>query len=611
MRRAAYSARLMLICLGLGLGTARAAVEVFPLQDVRPGMRGVAVTVLEGTEPDSFAVEIVGVLDRTSPGRHVILVRALDERIIRTGIAQGMSGSPIYLDGRLLGALAFAYTGATEPIGGATPFEEMQTSLGGVLTAGATTGERRHAGATQGDLAPFPEWRERWAAGEIGAAGAMATAATPLPDGLQPLALPLSLGGVGASIAGADPFWQRLPVALQPMMAASGGAAGAAAAGGSLRAGDAFAIDLISGDMDASAIGTVTWTDGVHIMALGHGFLALAPLDVPVSRALIHTVIPTRGVSFKVGSALDEVGSLVMDRENGVAAVLGRTAPRVPFELRLQIPDGPATDQTFHFDVARHEILTPALLELAARTAISEQGFALGASMVGSRITVRLDDGRTLTRDDLFRTLNPGQTVGEVLAPVAYLAATDLAPFSVQSVSLDLRLESGIRAADVVEVSVPRRTFAPGDTFSARIRLRRHLADQADLEVRRVTMRVPASFSGDRLMVMAGAPLAFYEWDQERAPDKYTPRDFEQFLTLLSEYPSEENLIVRLFAPSRGVVHRNRELPSLPLSKWHALVESTSGDRTRAVAGMILDETRVATGEVIVGGAYVSLDVRR
>jgi hypothetical protein len=280
----------------------------------------------------------------------------------------------------------------------------------------------------------------------------------------------------------------------------------------------------------------------------------------------------------------------------------------VPFELRLQTPGGQAPDQSFHFEVARHEIITPALLALAARTAITEQGFALGASMVASRITVRFDDGRALTRDDLFRTLSPGQAVGDVLAPVAYLAATDLMPFAVQSVSLDLRLEAGIRAASVLEVSVPRRAIAPGDTFSARIRLRRHLAGE---EVRRVTMRVPASFSGERLMVMAGAPLAFYEWDMERAPEKYAPRDPDQLLTLLGEYPSEENLIVRLFAPSRGVVHLNRELPSLPLSKWHALIESTSGNGTRAVAGIILDETRIPTGEVIVGGAYVSLDVRR
>jgi hypothetical protein len=110
---------------------------------------------------------------------------------------------------------------------------------------------------------------------------------------------------------------------------------------------------------------------------------------------------------------------------------------------------------------------------------------------------------------------------------------------------------------------------------------------------------------------MAGSPLAFFEWDRDRAPEKYIPRDFDQLLQLMEEYPSEENLIVRLFGPSRGAVHQHRELASLPLSKYQVLVEGTSGDRTQPVGGIILDEQRIATGEVILGGAFVSLGVKR
>jgi hypothetical protein len=116
---------------------------------------------------------------------------------------------------------------------------------------------------------------------------------------------------------------------------------------------------------------------------------------------------------------------------------------------------------------------------------------------------------------------------------------------------------------------------------------------------------------GDRLVVMAGSPLAFFEWDRDRAPDKYIPRDFDQLLQLMEEYPSEENLIVRLFGPSRGAVHQHRELASLPLSKYHVLVGGTNGDQTQPVGGIVLDEQRIATGEVILGGAFVALGVKR
>lgn len=592
--------------LALLVTAAQAQRGVYPLDELRPGQRGYGITVLEGSDPDTFAVEIVGVMAGNGPGQHLVLVRALDARFERTGIAAGMSGSPIYIDGRLAAALAYAYVGATEPIGGAVPFEEMHRTLEPSFSA-ALPGEGEPWRAGTGEPLPaFPEWRERCRTGEERPiAEAPGSAA---PAGLRRLELPLAVGGVlGDAGAASEGLWAGLGLRPLPALASGGGGDRSASERRELRAGDALAVELVSGDMDVSAIGTVTWREGERVLAFGHGFVGTLPIEVPVSRARIHTIIPTRGVSFKVGEPIEEIGTLIGDREIGVSALLGRTAPRVPLTVRLESPATGVEGREFHFRVARNEIMTPALVTLAARSALTAEAYAMGASTLASRLEIRFEDGRTLAREDLFRTLSPGQAVAEALAPLSYVAASDFAPFSVAEVTLALELAAGVRAAEVIEIAVPRRTVAAGDTLSALVRLRHHRGEE---ELRRVPLRVPSGLFGEEIVLMVGSPEAFYEWDRERAPEKYTPRSFEDLLRLIEEYPSEETLIVRLFGPSRGAVHLNRELSSLPLSKWGALIGGTSGDRTYPVAGMVLAEQRIPLGEVVLGGAFVTLTVK-
>ena len=623
--------------LGLvaSLAAGRAAgspVPLYPLAEVRPGLRGVALTVLEGTEPDSFAIEIVGVVERTEPGSHLILVRGLEEPLLHIGIAAGMSGSPIYVDGRLVGALAFSFVGATEPMGGATPIEEMLGKLGETFTASPPLEPKASLSGPGLEVPAYPVWRDQWLE-ELSAGKPLVPEASSLdlPAGLEPIGLPLFLGGnLAADAADGAGVWQGLGLRPAAGKAAGGqgsglafGASMAAAqslsgagepasgvargTGAPLKPGDAFGITLIGGDMVAAAIGTVTWIDGDRLIGLGHPFFEVSPIEMPLSRAQIHAIVPTRGVSFKVGSPLEEVGLLMGDRRSGIAALLGQRARRIPLSVTLR-KDGEETERSFSFEVARNEFFTPALLTIALQAVLSGEIHGLGQATLASDLEVELEDGRTLRRRDLFETLGPGQTAGSVVAPVAYLAATGLAPFNVRSVSVRVESHPEVRTARVEEIQVPWGRVRPGGEVPVDIVLR-HLYGRR--EVRRVILQVPETVRGDRVRVMVGCADAFFEWDQERAPMKYVPQDFDDLLRLLREYPSDENLIVRMYGASRGVVHQGREFASLPLSKWHALQGETSGGRTSAVGGLILDEEMIPTGEVIQGGQAVDLEILR
>jgi hypothetical protein len=594
-------------------------VPIYPLEEIRPGLEATALTVLAGEEPDSFRVEILGALQRGEAGSHLILVRALDERLQRTGIAAGMSGSPLYIDGRLVGALAFSFIGATEPLGAATPIGEMLAELDAAgLGAGAGVPESGRASQVSAgaEAHGFPAWREAWIAEAAEDAwGALGLPAPgELPAGLQPIALPLFLGGrLAPGAAGEARLWERIGLEPMPLagLSPTAGAAGAEIAAPAmhgaarLRPGDAFGISLISGDMEAAAIGTVTWLDGDRLLGLGHPFMQISPAEFAIRRAKIHTIIPTREVSFKVGSPLEEVGRLWRDGRPGVAGELGVRARQIPLAVTI-VPRPGGEARRYHFEVARHAILSPALLTVALRSAVTVETHVIGAASLRTRVEVLLDDGRRIMREDFFETLGPGQTAAVLLAPVAYLAGTSLAPFTVAAVEVTIESLPEVRAVQIEQIRVPRPAVRPGETLDVEILLRRHLGGE---EWRRVRLAVPARLRGQRLRVMVGSPEAFFEWDRERAPQKYMPRSLEDLLTQIREYPSDEMLIVRLYGPSRGVVLQGQELASLPLSKWRTLQGGTSGGKSAPVGGVILDEQRIPMDAVVIGGQLVEVEV--
>ena len=602
----------LILPMALAAQCARAAApDVIPLSEIEPGMRGMALTVLGGTEPDSLPLEILGVFKTGSPNAHVILVKGLGE-FAQTGIARGMSGSPVFIGDRLMGALAFAFTGATEPLGGVTPFGEMESAMARYFEG--TDGEAREdsgtpSGRWRSDLPAFPEWRDLCARGEQwDVAWPEMRATGENIGGLVRLDLPLSI--VGGSELAISTFGELVrPAGLVPVP--GGGAGGAAEIGAATRPlapGDALAVDLISGDMQASVIGTVTWVSGDQVYAFGHPFLLCGATELPVSRARIHTIIPTRSVSFKIGSAVEEIGTLIADRSPGVGAVIGRAATTVPLDVHILHGDDPADARHFHFELARHEMLTPPLMTGALAGTIIGEEFSLGIATIRTHVAIDLDDGRRVEREDLFRSINPAQTAGEVMAPASYLIVGTFDTFPVKAITVTLRLDPELRAVDVSRIRLTKPAAAPGDDVSVAIYLREHRGEE---RIEHVTLRVPPSVLGQELNVMVGSATAFYEWDRERAAEKYRPWNLDDLIRLIEEYPSEESLIVRLYGPSRGIVVRGRELPSLPLSKWRTLRGAVSGGEASVVHGLILDEVILKTGDVILGGTQMPLRVAR
>src|SRR5712692_5595544 len=326
-------------------------IQILPIEKITPGMKGYGVSDLgDGRGIQRFEVEVLGVLKRYAPRQDLILARVSGAGLETSGIIAGMSGSPIYIEDKLVGALAYGWPFSKDPICGITPIQSMLDIRHAPAAPPVPIGGS--AAQTTALLASFAQghFSERFA--EL-----LRPFNAPAGGDATPLPLPVSFGGA----IGPGRLFERVAESAGWMAVPSGAAAPAAASpeATALRPGSAVAAQLLSGDMDLSATGTVTWVEGNALLAFGHPFLSMGPVSMPMARAEVLTVLPSVFRSFKFAATGPVLGSISQDRSTGILGSFGARAPMVPITVRISSDQVPL--QTYHFQAVHNSMLTPIL----------------------------------------------------------------------------------------------------------------------------------------------------------------------------------------------------------------------------------------------------------
>src|SRR5688572_27179297 len=339
-----------------------ATTPIMPIDEVRPGMIGVGRTVFQGADLADFKVHIIGVLRNVQgPRRDLILARLEGGPLAQTGVAAGMSGSPVYVDGRLIGAVSYSIGAfSKEPIAGITPIQEMKdaTSMSRTRIAQQArielpvTRESLTAALTAAyaRLAPFAA-----RPADVQSIGLPATAGAQLGAMMRPISTPLLMAGFEPEVAEMIGGGFR-DSGFSPVIT-GGTSAGTEAPTGPLREGDAIGVSLIGGDLEMGATGTVTHIDGDRVYAFGHPFYNLGPTEFPMTRAYVYTVLPSLASSFKLSTTGEVLGTFLQDRATAIAGRLGPGPRTIPITLTLESPRG--APRTFNFGVVNDQLFTP------------------------------------------------------------------------------------------------------------------------------------------------------------------------------------------------------------------------------------------------------------
>jgi hypothetical protein len=596
--------------VALGASVSRAVTppgdppKILPLSEVRAGMVGEALTVFQGTKPQAFKIRVISIMRQFLPKQDIILIRAEDPRVEFSGIVAGMSGSPVYVGGRLMGAIAYGWSFSKEPIGGVTPIETMlaerarprRTSSDLAIETGAdhikilTLAEGGPAAGSRIDSSARRDLREP---GESSFG----------EPHLVPVAVPLSVSGFNPRVLGDITGEFRLE-GLVPVRAAGGSSPTSRGAGrdgaGTVEPGSAIGVELVRGDMSMVGTGTVTYVDREGVLAFGHPMFGAGEIYMPLVDAEIHAIVSSVSQSMKLSSPLHEVGALVQDRQSCIIGDLGARATMVPVVVRVSGPD--AAPRVFRAEVARNRRLTPTLVSLVVANALvdAEPDPTDMIVRVISKINLR---GRAPLelRDELFApdgVSRQSLTGTRGLRAIGDLLSNPFEPVVIDGLDVDVRVEFRRDVVEIVGVSLPGEVVRPGQKVALRVSLRPY--DRPEY-TETITIVVPRTLGGDtaRIEVASGGVAK---------PDMPTAESLPMVLANMQRYFPSTAIVVSLQTPDDGAALHGRLLPDLPAAAADTL---RPGNRTRrADSFRVVDRTIHPTQGVVLGRQELNVYVR-
>ena len=590
-----------------------AAPPYYPIDQVKPGMVATGHTVWQGDKIEEFQVHIIGVLRNViGPRRDLILARLEGGPLAHTGVIAGMSGSPVYIDGKLVGAVSYSLGSfSKEPIAGITPIAEMiDAAMLDTPRPPMGTRARLEMPVTRDSVAAAMRASMSWArpfadrSGDVqvvgdGVNGQVATM-------LRPIATPLNLGGFSPDVAemlGASfRDYGFMPVAGA---AAAGQATPQTAMGNlPLRPGSAVGINIVSGDFNMGATGTVTEVIGNKIYAFGHPFFNLGPIAFPMTQAYIHTLLPSMTSSMKISTLGDVIGTIHQDRATTIAGLTGDGPATIPVKISLESERG--FKKQFEFRVVSDQLFTPLFTYASILSTLTSYERETGAATFNIKGTMNVKSHGQIKIEDLFSGNSASMsTAGSVMAPLTFLLDNDFEPIQIEAVDLTIQSTEQPRTATIERVWLDGVRARAGRTVPLKVLMRTYRGEEV---VHTVPLDIPASASGSlSVMVSDGARLAQWERREVRQPTE--PRSVPQLMRALNTLRKNNRLYVRLLASDAGAVVRGEALSSLPPSVLGVLEADRSTGDFIPLRNATLGEWNLPTEHAVVGSRVLTINI--
>jgi hypothetical protein len=585
-------AALLLIC---SLPVSAAGTDILPLSQIKPGMKGIGYTIFSGDKIQPFNVEVIGVLPNlVGPKQNLVLVRLSSPELAKSGVVAGMSGSPVYIDGKLAGAISFKFgMFTTEAIAGMTPIEdELAISQSGpAVPAGQTPALGAEKSSANSRL-PLPT---PWAR-QIGAGNG---------SYLEPIASPVVFSGFLPSVIGrfSDEF------ARYGMVAAEGGSVPPSPGDANLKPGDMAGLVLMKGDLSMSAGCTVTALIGDRVYMCGHPLFGFGKVHIPMARAHVLATLASSMNSTKIMNTGGLIGSISEDRVTGVMGRLGPSPSMIPVELSVETA-GPA--KRFHFEVMENSKLTPMLVAAATLNGVRSNLIYNEGATFQLKGSIDIAGHSPVLLDNMF-------VPSDRPVPDAFPIALNVQgvfnqifhnPYEqphIRGIHLTVRSLPNARWAAIDSAWSDKKQVRPGETVTIKVALRPYRGAPF---IREVPIAIPAQATPGPLHVLVSDAGTL---DRIERYFPFGPRGrlagLEELIRLLNQERRNDRLYVALLQRSPTLLVEDKRLPNAPLSEINVLGQRNPG-RTTVLWQSELGERSVAMHEVITGQQYLTITVK-
>jgi hypothetical protein len=548
--------------------------DSFLPSQVQPGQKAYGLTVFEGDKVERFELVLLGVLENfLGPQQDLVIARLADPKLQEAGVVAGMSGSPVYVDGKLVGALGYAL-GAfmREGICGITPIAAMRKvrDLPKIDPFALTSNEKTFAGET-----------------------------------IHPISAPLQMSGIDPQIA------QHFAATFEALgFVTSPAGSSSNHASRPLEPGASVAAELVRGDVSIAATGTVTTVDGNKVLAFGHPFMGIGPSSFPMAASRVITIVPSLQRSFKLGQTEEVIGSFTQDRLTAIAGQIGLKADTVP--VTVEVAAEPEKDShTYRYELARDPKLTPDLLQLVLANSFMRRTEAGLFGTAEVETSFALTDGTTLkwlTRVSMDRDQSlPVTAALSVSRPAEILWHNDFGPPLLRSVSVKATLSREVKGITVETLSVRPNGYAAGEAMHLRVGTR---SPAQPIKFHDVVFTLPRGLEpGDYDLMVGGAPEA--NGTELRVGGFLRPQTAPALIAALAAIRPDGPLYVMLTGHG-GSLRVGEALVSNPPLTFAQQAGPRDGDsRTQQSTLAIFAEKSVDLGAFVMGGAQATLRVRK
>ena len=609
---------LLLVVSGLIAGLP-AQSKTFPVSELKPGMVATGRTVFQGDQLEEFKAHILGVLHNSiGPRRDLILARLEGGPLANTGVIAGMSGSPVYIDGRLVGAVSYSLGEfSKEPLAGITPIDEMIADA--TLPAGQRRAQVPRAQLTlpvtqeglRESLREAFTWARPFAESpaDVSVIGTNAVNAG-IATLLRPIATPINFSGFDTRTI--DPLVSAFrDLGFMPVMAgaaqlgsqSSTTSAPSSSSSAPLRPGDPIGVALMNGDLEVGATGTVTEVDGNRVYAFGHPFYGLGPTQFPMTRAHVITVLPSLSSSMKIASTGDVIGIVQQDRATTIAGTLGPGPSMIPISLTLNAERG--TRKKFSIGIVNDQLFTPLLAYVAILNTLTSYERQNGVGTYTLKGAARVKNHSDVAFEDLFTGDQPSTyAAASVVAPLNVLLRNAFEDVQFEGLNLEIEASETPRSATLERVWIDGTKAKAGSSVDLRILMRTYRGEQV---TQSLPVQIPANARGSvSIMVADARNLSQFEARELQVQPLQTT-GLPQMIRVLNSARKNNRLYVRLVTRDGGAVVKGEPLAALPSSVLAVMESDRNGGSFRPLQSALLGEWEITAGYAVTGSKTLTL----
>ncbi len=605
---------ILICCFLLLVSNLTAGIETMSVAEIKPGMRGFGKTVFTGSEIEEFEFEVLDIIPNFRSQRDLILVQLLGAKVEHTNVVAGMSGSPMYIEGKLIGALSYRLgLFNKDPIAGVTPIAQMLEIL--------ETEQVRAA-----ELAANRGFNRDFLEMAVGARAANLQDLIPpyiaLPGSdsqrlgdFVPLEIPLLLSGFEPSALkiSSEIFGN---VGLQPIQGGSVSGRGEDRDGGMLQPGSAYSVVLVDGDIGLQATGTVTHVEGDQVIGMGHPFFNSGAVSLPMGQARILTTISSLMASTKMSALTDIIGTVHQDRTTGVMGVSGEGPKMIPVQLSFEKQFGEAI--RFDFRIADDRSLyslTPLLIGLVTTNAIESARLGNSNQTLKLKGQINLKGYEPVRIENYYAGSTPQaflidaiEASSEVAAIVGAILTNNFETPEIESVVLHFEALPRKFLALIDRIEVDRATVQPGDEITVTAFLEEYQGVRHQVQQK---LLIPERIRGRRLNIYAGGGSALTRLQTQSSPQKFRPQNFSHLLRLLNDRRKNNFVFFQILLPDDGISIDGDELPALPPSVLSVIKSQKSSGSIVATRDRVLLEESIETNYSVSGGRTVGLKIEQ